>query len=73
MQLMDQNDHAPQFEHTQYHVELQETVLVNSPVLMLRATDADWGKNAELRYSIAGATSLNYSTVNVLLLLHLIV
>lgn len=50
--LTDENDNAPQFKATSYHVSIQSTVNKGSPVIQIMAYDADDGKNADVTYSV---------------------
>ncbi|XP_078601386.1 protocadherin Fat 1-like isoform X2 [Branchiostoma floridae x Branchiostoma japonicum] len=52
VQLMDTNDHAPVFSQTRYEVTVSEFAPVNTPVVMVQATDPDTGRNAEIVYDI---------------------
>lgn len=55
--VLDCNDHAPIFEAEQFDASIRETATVGSTVVTLRATDQDFGKNAEIEYSIESVTS----------------
>ncbi|KAI8511922.1 hypothetical protein Bbelb_110220 [Branchiostoma belcheri] len=46
------NDHAPVFSQTRYEVTVSEFAPVNTPVVMVQATDPDTGRNAEIVYDI---------------------
>ncbi|XP_066504787.1 protocadherin Fat 2 [Hoplias malabaricus] len=50
--LTDENDNAPQFKASQYHVSIQSTVNKGSPVIQIMAYDADEGKNADVTYAV---------------------
>lgn len=50
--VLDCNDHAPKFETEQFDTTISEGVAVGTQVIMLRATDLDSGKNAEIEYHI---------------------
>ncbi|ODM96856.1 Protocadherin-like wing polarity protein stan [Orchesella cincta] len=50
--VLDSNDHDPNFEQSQYSVSIREGLSVGSTVLSVRATDQDADKNGELFYSI---------------------
>nr|KAG5686127.1 hypothetical protein BaRGS_025682 [Batillaria attramentaria] len=52
VQIQDVNDNLPLFEKDIYQAELPEIVPVHTPVLFVKATDKDEGKNGEVRYSI---------------------
>ncbi|KAH8853958.1 Protocadherin-9 [Schistosoma japonicum] len=50
--IIDQNDHAPQFEKQTFYFNLSEDLPVNSIAAILVAHDDDFGKNAEVTYKI---------------------
>ncbi|CAH8453000.1 unnamed protein product [Schistosoma turkestanicum] len=50
--VIDQNDHAPQFEKQIFYYNLSEDLPVNSIVAILTALDDDFGKNAEITYKL---------------------
>ncbi|KAK4472361.1 hypothetical protein MN116_003622 [Schistosoma mekongi] len=50
--IIDQNDHAPQFEKEIFYFNLSEDLPVNSIAAILVAHDDDFGKNAEVTYKI---------------------
>ena len=52
--LADVNDNAPIFSREIYEVKVPETAPVNSPVIRLKVTDADQGKNALVFLEIVG-------------------
>lgn len=52
--LIDLNDNAPVFDREIYEVDIPETAPVNSPVIRLKVTDADEGKNALVFLEIVG-------------------
>ncbi|XP_063239987.1 LOW QUALITY PROTEIN: fat-like cadherin-related tumor suppressor homolog [Bacillus rossius redtenbacheri] len=52
--LTDLNDNAPVFDREIYEVEIPETAPVNSPVICLKVTDADEGRNARVFLEIVG-------------------
>jgi hypothetical protein len=49
---MDENDNAPMFRFPSYPVTVSETVLPNTTVLTVFASDEDIGLNGEISYSI---------------------
>ena len=55
VQIVDQNDNAPQFAQLSYQVTLAELTEANQPVVTVNATDRDAGENARLTYSIFSA------------------
>ncbi|XP_046748553.1 fat-like cadherin-related tumor suppressor homolog isoform X2 [Diprion similis] len=52
--LADLNDNAPVFNREIYEVKVPETAPVNTPVIRLKVTDADEGKNALVFLEIVG-------------------
>ncbi|XP_034945358.1 fat-like cadherin-related tumor suppressor homolog isoform X2 [Chelonus insularis] len=52
--LVDTNDNAPVFSREVYQVDVPETAPVNTPVIKLKVTDADEGKNALVSLEIVG-------------------
>lgn len=46
--VLDANDHAPEFEASEYEAAVRESVSVGSTVINLRATDQDINRNAEV-------------------------
>ncbi|RLU22370.1 hypothetical protein DMN91_004648 [Ooceraea biroi] len=54
VQLVDVNDNAPVFSHEIYEVKVPETAPVNTPVIRLKVTDADEGRNALVYLEIVG-------------------
>ncbi|XP_011297771.1 fat-like cadherin-related tumor suppressor homolog isoform X1 [Fopius arisanus] len=52
--LTDVNDNAPVFSREVYDVSVPETAPVNTPVIKLKVTDADEGKNALVSLEIVG-------------------
>nr|XP_018896045.1 PREDICTED: fat-like cadherin-related tumor suppressor homolog isoform X2 [Bemisia tabaci] len=46
--LADVNDNAPIFDREVYEVDVPETIPINSPVIRLKVSDADQGKNAQV-------------------------
>ena len=53
----DFNDHAPVFQRRTNTVTIKEDILIGSEVARFYATDADQGRNAEVRYSIAAGNA----------------
>ena len=51
--IIDVNDNAPQFGHSSYNITVREDVNVSTVILKLNATDADSGKNGEVRYRLS--------------------
>jgi len=54
IELADVNDNAPVFERELYEVNVAETAPVNSPVIKLKVSDKDEGKNAQVSLEIVG-------------------
>lgn len=54
IELADVNDNAPVFEREVYEVNIAETAPVNSPVIKLKVSDKDEGKNAQVSLEIVG-------------------
>ncbi|XP_063987386.1 protocadherin-like wing polarity protein stan [Diachasmimorpha longicaudata] len=54
--VLDANDHAPSFEWNEYEAPIRESVPLGSTVIAVKATDKDFGRNAEVEYSIVSTT-----------------
>jgi len=54
IELADVNDNAPVFERELYEVNIAETAPINSPVIKLKVSDKDEGKNAQVSLEIVG-------------------
>ncbi|XP_068725251.1 protocadherin-like protein isoform X1 [Montipora capricornis] len=52
VKVTDANDHPPRFEERIFLASVFENADIDSPVMILKATDEDVGINAQLRYSI---------------------
>lgn len=52
VRVTDFNDHPPVFDKAEYKVEIEEIAPVDTPLINVRATDADDGKNAEIVYRV---------------------
>ena len=63
VQLQDTNDHAPQFSTKTYNVTVLECLPVHTPVVSVRASDTDFGKNAEISYSIVRGSGVGLFTI----------
>nr|XP_020442194.1 protocadherin alpha-3-like isoform X2 [Monopterus albus] len=50
--VLDNNDNAPVFSSTLYKVRIYENLAVGTTIVVLNATDADDGLNAEIEYSL---------------------
>ncbi|XP_012235255.2 protocadherin-like wing polarity protein stan [Linepithema humile] len=55
--VIDVNDHAPNFELSQYDAPVPEGITVGTTVITVKATDQDIGRNAEVEYSIVSITA----------------
>ena len=55
----DVNDHAPRFDQQVYNIDFPENQNIGFPVLTVQATDQDFLKNSEIRYSILNSASPN--------------
>ncbi|XP_057269686.1 protocadherin gamma-A2-like [Pezoporus wallicus] len=53
LRVLDVNDNAPVFAETRYSARLAENNAAGALVLTVRATDADWGQNARVRYRLS--------------------
>ncbi|NXD88673.1 PCDGA protein, partial [Halcyon senegalensis] len=53
LRVLDVNDNAPVFAEARYSARLPENNAAGALVLTVRATDADWGQNARVRYRLA--------------------
>ncbi|NXF13438.1 PCDGA protein, partial [Smithornis capensis] len=52
LRVLDVNDNAPVFAQERYSARLRENNAAGALVLRVRATDADWGQNARVRYRL---------------------
>ena len=52
IEIVDLNDNPPLFDSTLYQVSVPENAILNTPVFLIPATDADSTSNGELRYTI---------------------
>ncbi|XP_066185604.1 protocadherin gamma-A10-like [Sylvia atricapilla] len=53
LRVLDVNDNAPVFAEERYSARLAENNAAGALVLTVRATDADWGQNARVRYRLS--------------------
>ncbi|CAN8189751.1 unnamed protein product [Coccothraustes coccothraustes] len=53
LRVLDVNDNAPVFAQERYSARVAENNAAGALVLTVRATDADWGQNARVRYRLA--------------------
>ncbi|XP_036424414.1 LOW QUALITY PROTEIN: protocadherin Fat 2 [Colossoma macropomum] len=63
--LTDENDNAPQFKASQYHVSIQSTINKGSPVIQIMAYDADDGKNADVTYAVDEAEEVTEEVIEI--------
>ncbi|NXU35573.1 PCDGC protein, partial [Drymodes brunneopygia] len=52
LRVLDVNDNAPVFAEERYSARVSENNAAGALVLRVRATDADWGQNARVRYRL---------------------
>ncbi|KAJ8936032.1 hypothetical protein NQ318_000693 [Aromia moschata] len=64
VQLTDLNDNAPVFNKEIYDVKVPETAPVNTPLIRLKVTDADEGKNAQVYLEIVGGNEGGEFSIN---------
>ncbi|CAI9732107.1 protocadherin Fat 1 isoform X3 [Octopus vulgaris] len=62
--IQDMNDNSPVFSQAIYEASIDETALVNSPVIFIKAGDADAGKNAKVHYTITGGNVDGYFQID---------
>ncbi|XP_061209936.1 protocadherin gamma-A10-like isoform X1 [Neopsephotus bourkii] len=53
LRVLDVNDNAPVFAESSYSARLAENNAAGALVLTVRASDADWGQNARVRYRLS--------------------
>jgi hypothetical protein len=53
VEVYDVNNNDPVFTSKNYDVEVNEAALVDSEVFKVKATDADYGTNAEVKYALS--------------------
>ncbi|XP_061313179.1 uncharacterized protein LOC133271249 [Pezoporus flaviventris] len=53
LRVLDVNDNSPVFAKARYSARLAENNAAGALVLTVRATDADWGQNARVRYRLS--------------------
>lgn len=51
--VLDENDNAPEFTQTETKISVVEVTLVNTELIQFKATDADLGLNSEIVFSIS--------------------
>ncbi|XP_038055902.1 protocadherin Fat 4-like [Patiria miniata] len=62
--VVDTNDHSPEFQEFEYHANLSEGEPIGSFVQSVTATDADFGLNAMILYSITTGNALDWFEIN---------
>jgi protocadherin Fat 1/2/3 len=62
--LTDLNDNAPVFNKEMYEVKVPETAPVNTPLIRLKVTDADEGRNAQVFLEIVGGNEGGEFNIN---------
>ncbi|XP_033106725.1 cadherin EGF LAG seven-pass G-type receptor 2-like isoform X3 [Anneissia japonica] len=50
--VLDKNDHTPEFELHDYHEQVEEGLVAGTTVATVHATDGDYGPNSEITYQI---------------------
>ncbi|KAF2894632.1 hypothetical protein ILUMI_11530 [Ignelater luminosus] len=53
IEVLDENDNAPEFTQTESKISVIETTAINTELVQFRATDADLGMNSEVVFSIS--------------------
>ncbi|XP_022091610.1 protocadherin Fat 4-like isoform X2 [Acanthaster planci] len=61
--ILDVNDNEPVFNPTSYWVEVAEDVAVGTEIVMVTATDADSGSNAEIVFTISSGDPTSRFTI----------
>ncbi|XP_030767379.1 fat-like cadherin-related tumor suppressor homolog isoform X3 [Sitophilus oryzae] len=64
VQLADLNDNAPVFIKEIYDVKVPETAPINTPLIRLKVTDADEGRNAQVFLEIVGGNEGGEFVIN---------
>ena len=62
--VTDTNDNSPVFSNTSYSTSIRENVPINTPILVVNATDADSTRNAILTYSIIEDSSIGLLAID---------
>jgi len=57
--VLDENDNAPEFMHSETKITVLETLAVGSELVTFQATDADLGSNKEVMFSMQRSYQLN--------------
>jgi len=64
VQLADLNDNAPVFNKEIYEVKVQESAPINTPLIRLKVTDQDEGRNAQVFLEIVGGNEHGEFSIN---------
>ncbi|KAL0273341.1 UNVERIFIED_CONTAM: hypothetical protein PYX00_006035 [Menopon gallinae] len=64
VKVVDMNDNAPVFDREIYEVNVPETAPVNTPVIRLKVTDEDSGRNSQVYLEIVGGNEGNEFRLN---------
>ncbi|KHN70868.1 Protocadherin-like wing polarity protein stan [Toxocara canis] len=59
--ILDVNDNRPIFEMESYNVTIMENITVPAMVIQIKATDADFGENGRVHYSIVASSASGFS------------
>lgn len=58
VEVLDINDNSPHFDPESFAIDIQEDAAIGTNVTHVKATDADSGLNAEIRYSLEGSAGM---------------
>ena len=64
IQVLDANDHAPQFTESTQFINVSEATSIPSNILQLSASDRDQGTNAEIYYRIVSGNNDTHFSIN---------
>lgn len=73
IEVLDENDNAPEFTQTESRISVKETTPVATELMQFRATDADLGINSEITFSISSGNrkdSFSVDSLTGVLFLH---
>lgn len=73
IEVLDENDNAPEFELSDTHISVNETTAVGTELMQFQATDLDLGANSKVQYSISSGNrrdTFHIDAVSGMLLLH---
>ncbi|XP_017783736.1 PREDICTED: cadherin-related tumor suppressor [Nicrophorus vespilloides] len=62
--VLDENDNAPEFAEMQTKISVLETAMVNTKLIQFRASDADSGMNSEITFSITAGNRKDTFHIN---------